>query len=120
MGGRGASSGSSIGTLQNRENKIREQMVKLYNDNGKFTRTELKSVNDAHKKWLQLKKKADSLRDKRQKIEEEERKKKKTNVSTNKTFVNSYGEATTRNITSLTYDRQQKRRQRQVLKNMGY
>lgn len=120
MGGRGASSGNSIRTLQNRENRIREQMVKLYNDNGKFTRTELKSVNDAHKKWLKLKKEADNLRDKRQGLEEKERKNRKTDSSTNKTFVNSYGEATNRYITTTTYEKKQARMTRQVLRNMGY
>lgn len=121
MGGRGASAGNSISILQNRENRIREQMVKLYNDNGRFARTESKSVNDAHKRWLQLKKEADGLRDKRQKLEEKERGKRKSSSSNNsKTFVNSYGEATTRNITTTTYEKQLKRRERQVLRSMGY
>lgn len=37
-----------------------------------------------------------------------------------KTFVNSYGEATTRDITALNYRRAQKRQQKAVLRNMGY
>ena len=114
-------SGNSISILQNRENRIREQMVKLYNDNGSFARTELKSVNDAHKRWLQLKKEADGLRDKRQKLEDEERKKRKSSSSNNsKTFVNSYGEATKREITTSTYKRAMKRQNKNVLRNMGY
>ena len=40
--------------------------------------------------------------------------------STGKTFVNSYGEATTREITTSTYKRAQHRRKRDVLRNMGY
>lgn len=120
MGGRGASAGNSISILQNRENRIREQMVKLYNDNGRFARTESKSVNDAHKRWLQLKKEADGLRDKRQKLEEKERGKRKSSSSNNsKTFVNSYGEATKREITSSTYRRQQKRLEKSVRRNLG-
>ena len=37
-----------------------------------------------------------------------------------KTFVNSYGEATTRHITSPAYERAQRRTDRAVLRNMGY
>ena len=37
-----------------------------------------------------------------------------------RTFVNGFGEATTRDITSQTYDRQQRRQQRDILRNMGY
>lgn len=37
-----------------------------------------------------------------------------------KTFVNSYGEATTRDITAPSYERAQKRQQKAVLRNMGY
>lgn len=33
----------------------------------------------------------------------------------NKTFVNNYGEATTRNITSSTYEREQRRLQKQIM-----
>lgn len=36
-----------------------------------------------------------------------------------RTFVNSYGEATTRTIESLTYKRQQKRINKQILRNLG-
>lgn len=37
-----------------------------------------------------------------------------------KTFVSSYGEATTRDITAPNYRRAQKRQQKAVLRNMGY
>ena len=37
-----------------------------------------------------------------------------------KTFVNSYGEATTRDITTAGYKQAQKRQQKAVLRNMGY
>lgn len=37
-----------------------------------------------------------------------------------KTFVNSYGEATKRNITTQGYEQAQKRQQKAVLRNMGY
>lgn len=37
-----------------------------------------------------------------------------------KTFVNSYGEATKRNITTSVYEQAQKRQQKAVLRNIGY
>lgn len=37
-----------------------------------------------------------------------------------KTFVNSYGEATKRSVTTSGYEQAQKRQQRAVLRNMGY
>ena len=40
--------------------------------------------------------------------------------SASKTFVNSYGKATTRSISATSYERAQKRQQKAVLRNMGY
>ena len=37
-----------------------------------------------------------------------------------RTFVNSFGEATTRDITTAGYEQAKKRQQRAVLRNMGY
>lgn len=37
-----------------------------------------------------------------------------------KTFVNSYGEATKRSITTTGYEQAQKRQQKAILRNMGY
>ena len=118
MGGRGASSGNSINSLKSREDTIRKQMTKLYNENSGFMRNDIKSVQQAHDKWYSLKREADSLRNKRNKLEEKN--KKPQTASQGKTFVNSYGEATTREITSATYKRQQSRVQKQILRNMGY
>lgn len=118
MGGRGASSGNTINGLKNREDTIRKQMTKLYNENSGFMRDDIKSVQQARDKWYSLKREADSLRDKRNKLEEKNKSQQTT--SQRKTFVNSYGEATNREITSATYKRQQTRLQKQILKNMGY
>lgn len=40
--------------------------------------------------------------------------------SASKTFVNSYGKATTRGISATSYEGAQKRQQKAVLRNMGY
>lgn len=50
---------------------------------------------------------------------DEERKNKKDEPEQEKTFVNSYGEATKREITNSTYKRSQKRLERDVLRNLG-
>ena len=118
MGGRGASSGNTINGLKNREDTIRKQMIKLYNENSGFYRIDIKSVQQARDKWYSLQREADTLRDKRNKLEKKNENKQTT--SKRKTFVNSYGEATNREITSATYKRQQSRVQKQILRNMGY
>ncbi len=48
------------------------------------------------------------------------KKKKGAGGSSGKTFVNSFGEATTREITSGSYKRAQRRNERDVLGRMGY
>lgn len=58
--------------------------------------------------------------DKMTKEKQASAKKKQASGSAGKTFVNSFGEATTREITSLAYKRAQRRMKRDVLRNMGY
>ena len=43
----------------------------------------------------------------------------KTKTTSQQTFVNSFGEATSREITSNSYDRQLRRIERQVMNNLG-
>ena len=43
----------------------------------------------------------------------------KNNHIKEKTFINSYGEATNREITSVTYQASQKRMEKAILHNMG-
>ena len=47
-------------------------------------------------------------------------KRKKPDEKKQKTFVNSFGEATTREITSASYTRAQRRMEKDILRNMGY
>lgn len=56
----------------------------------------------------------------RAKIIDEMAKKRPKEKARPKTFVNSFGEATTREITSLAYKRAQRRMDRDVLRNIGY
>ena len=117
--GRGSgSSKASISDLRKQEQDIRNQMTDIYNQNSGFARTDLKSVSDAREKWYSLQKQANSLRDKISK-EESKMTKSPTNNKSKKTFVNSYGEATKREITTSTYKRQQKRQSREIMRRLG-
>ena len=113
MGGRGASSGIGTGVIV--EKKIREKMTKLYKQYGGFVRLDKQDVADARKRWLKMKEKADALAEK-------SRKPPMSNVKegSQKTFTNGFGEATSREITSATYKRAQKRMEKDILGNMGY
>ena len=112
MGGRGASSGIGTGVID--EKKIREKMTKLYKQYGGFARLDKQEVADARKRWLKMKEKADALAEK-------SRKPPMSNVKgSKKTFTNGFGEATSREITSASYKRAQKRMEKDILGNMGY
>ena len=122
MGGRGASASvGSIKTLQAQYDKLKERNIKLYNETAGFAITgdmeRLKKRNKAYKEWLDNRNKLGKLK---QQIDgkrvREERYQKQDN---SKTFVNSYGEATKREITSSTYRRQQKRLEKSVRRNLG-
>ena len=117
-----ASSSRNLSTaqLKTKETQIRERMKQLYNANNGFANKNASGVEEANKKWNELRNQANQLRDTIAKREEEERKKRTSkNDNASKTFVNSYGEATNREITSSTYRRQQKRMERAVRRNLG-
>lgn len=60
------------------------------------------------------------LRDRKSALENEKAKRKSgSQASAGKVFVNSYGEATRRNITNQTYERAQKRLERDVARFLG-
>ena len=118
FGGRGATSGSTLKNLKVKEEKIRKEMVKIYNENSGFSRIDIKSVANALDKWNKLRKQANDIRTKIN-AKEEKTKKRQNNEKSN-SFVNAYGEATKREITNATYKRQQSKMQKQVLRNLGY
>lgn len=53
------------------------------------------------------------------KLDEEAAERRKNQKAESSTFVNSYGEATKRNITNQTYERQQRRQAKQIEKLVG-
>ena len=77
-------------------------------------------VNKAMAEYNEGSKIFNELRDRKSALENEKAKRKRGNQSSaRKTFVNSYGEATRRNITNQTYERAQKRLERDVARFLG-
>lgn len=95
MGGRGGSSGIAKKSLDSQIDSIKAQLEKIVRDNG--------GAIGLPEKYYQLQRKRQDLERKRslymQKNESQE------SNTARRPFVNSYGEATKREITSLSYNR---------------
>lgn len=78
----------------------------------------------AHKAYVEASDEYRSLRARRNAIVDEQARRKQERAAAEppkqKTFVNSYGEATTRHVTSAIYERAMKRQEKAVLRNMGH
>lgn len=135
FGGRGASSSiakqKSKSQLVNEYNKLRRENTSLYNEYNGFALTtsdkkEIAKIESAKKKWNRNRQQMSKLSDEINKRDNESfqktiREHRKSGEKINlDTFVNSYGEATKREITTSTYKRQQSRVQKQIRRNMGY
>lgn len=75
--------------------------------------------HNMQKEYYEVKKEQQRLESERGILIDELVKRNKTNSQQSRKFVNSYGEATKRYITSATYERSLKRKQKYVLKNIG-
>lgn len=76
-----------------------------------------------HKEWLGLLKTNQELQKRRGNLQlelDDRWRKEHPYTPPTKVFVNGYGEATRRHITSPTYERALKRQEKAVLRNMGY
>ena len=135
FGGRGASSSIAKqkpkSQLVNEYNKLRRENTSLYNEYNGFAlttsdRKEISKIESAKKKWNRNRQQMSKLSDEINKRDNESfqksiREHRKSGEKINlDTFVNSYGEATKREITNSTYKRQQSRVQKQIRRNMGY
>lgn len=135
FGGRGASSSIAKqkpkSQLVNEYNKLRRENTSLYNEYNGFALTtsdkkEIAKIESAKKKWNRNRQQMSKLSDEINKRDNESfqktiREHRKSGEKINlDTFVNSYGEATKREITTSTYKRQQSRVQKQIRRNMGY
>lgn len=123
MGGRGGSSGAgggggSISALAAKEKSLSAKMLEYSQkwhtydkENPDGHREYMPKYFKAKEQWTKAKKKLENARAKQMS------KNKKSKES--HAFVNSFGEATKRNITSSTYERAMKRTEKDVLRNMG-
>ena len=124
MGGRGASSGNiRKNNIDKEMDKLTAKMIELDRDyRGSFSHTNPEGDSKIRQQWLKAQAQFNKLREKKQIILDKEtsarRRKDKNNRQ--EAFVNSYGEATKREITTSTYKRAMKRQNKNVLRNMGY
>ncbi|MGL6200596.1 MAG: hypothetical protein ACRC3H_16830 [Lachnospiraceae bacterium] len=113
---------NEINKLEKKIVKQREVNVRLYNSipapsykdpQGKKAEPILKQWREGSRKIKELIDKQNKLRDARRELTPPPA------VEQQKTFVNGFGEATTREITSSTYERAQKRLDKKILSFMG-
>lgn len=127
MGGRGSSSASrkaSFGNMSDKQLRARidalgSTMERYASDATGYPNNVPGASKSGYLKYRAAQRGYSSLRD-------EQAKRLRSSVRSGgekqqkRTFVNSYGEATTRDITSVTYERARKRMEKAVLRNMGY
>ena len=116
MGGRGSAGGGSRGgaTITRLESKIEGYKKKLADMTSKYNTWEL--PKEYYRTQRQRQNAEEKLRNLRAKAPTTPANSVK---SDGKTFVNSFGEATKREITSSTYERARKRQQREVESFLG-
>lgn len=120
FGGRGASSGSktSLPKARKKLEELGNKMGKLSREySASFSRKNPNGDSKIQQQYFKVQKEYNKLRNKIN--DEEDKRRKSTTSQATRTFVNSFGEATTRNITSSTYERERRRRERAVRRNLG-
>ena len=124
MGGRGASSGNiSKNNIDKEMDKLTTKMIELDRDyRMSFSHTNPLGDSKIQQQWLKAQAQFNKLREKKQIMLDKEAsaRRKKDKDNRQEAFVNSYGEATKREITTSTYKRAMKRQNKNVLRNMGY
>ena len=107
--GGGASAGGSIKSLEAQKKALGDKMASLVRQTDK----DGQMTSEARKEYYATKSKRDDVVQKLSKVykadAEARSKQAKSEPAEKKTFVNGYGEATSREITSTTYERAQKR-----------
>lgn len=127
MGGRGASYNSrgkqtphSLQSLLDKNNKkideLSKENIKLYNQSGGFSGG---TSDKLHRKWLDNHEKIIQYKDQNREINSKLSKLKEGKTKKHKTFVNGFGEATHRYVTSTTYDRVQQRQDREIFRRLN-
>lgn len=116
MGGRGGNSGlSREQQLSTKIKKISDKIKKLQDESMQVLNSRENSWDPYPQRYHELSREVRSLMNKRSDLQykrEEERR--KNEPVTPRTFVNSFGEATKREITSASYERAQRRLDKQI------
>ena len=124
FGGRGASSGraggvGNIATLESQYNKLLEKQASLGRTMLLGTDSEnakaRKQWNTNDKKLRRMKTNIETARAKQREAQREALSK----IKTKKPFINAFGEATKRYVTSTTYERAEKRNSEEIMKFIG-
>ena len=115
MGSRGSTS-SSVGGLQKQYDSLGDKMAKLAKAHSSDWAS--RSGQETHRQYFKIKSKRDDLRVKLNTAKDRQASK-KTKSSAKSTFVNSSGEATKRYITTGTYERLRKKRNKEIMNYIG-
>lgn len=117
---RGKGAESSLKTIDSRMEKLADTMGKTASGHTSYLQGSPNGSASDHRRYVAAQKEYQRLQAERGRILDEMAKKKQASSSAGKTFVNSFGVATTREITTPTYERTRRRMNRNVLRNMGY
>ena len=115
---------SQLKSVNARMEKVSDVMLKTASGHTGYLQGTPFGNKADHEAYVKASKEYGSLRDQRNAILGEQARRNHERAMAQplkaKTFVNSFGEATTRYITSASYERAQKRLDKDVLRNMGY
>ncbi len=115
---------SQLKSVKARLEKVSDVMLKTASGHTGYLQGTPFGNKADHEVYVKAFKECGSLREQRNAILSEQAKRNHERAMTQplkaKTFVNSFGEATTRYTTSASYKRAQKRLDKDVLRNMGY
>lgn len=120
---RGRAAELSLKTIDSRMEKLADTMAKTAAGHTAYLQGVPSGSASDHNRYTAAQREYQRLQGERSRVIDEmakSKKSKRAHGSAGKTFVNSYGEATTREITSLAYKRAQRRNERDVLRHMGY
>ena len=130
-GGKRANNSSALAISQQDLQKMSDDELKNLDNqfktsidvvNNELTKLVNNSTGRQSKEYYDARTKLTNLRDSHRKVIDEIVKRaseKSKNTATKKTFVNSYGEATTREITSSSYKRLQRKLNNQIMRFIG-
>ena len=117
---RGKSAQQSLKGIDSRMAKLADTMSETAAGHTGYLQGAPTGSASDHRRYTAAQREYQRLQAERGRVLDELAKKKQVSNPAGKTFVNSFGEATTREITTPTYERARRRMNRNVLRNMGY